>query len=876
MPDSILAMLPDSLAGLPQDSLIALLPDSILSMLPDSLLLGQEPASPYGVNSSITTTINYTAEDSIVTDVVHQKVYLYGNAKIDYGTIKLEAEHIIIDYVDKTLTADYVLDSAGNKVGLPIFADGPESYSTNHIKYNFDTKKAYIRGIITQQGEAIMHGDTVKKNARDELFVKQAKYTTCNLADPHFHIESKKLKLIPNNKMISGPFRLHFNDIPTPLGLPFGMFPVPKKRASGVVFPTYGEQARRGFFLRDGGYFFAISDYINMQVTGEIYSKGGYGGEVTSTYMKRYAYSGNLSFTYGKFLSGEEADSIAANDFWIRWSHSPQSRGTGRFQASVNAGTSTYNSRYVLDVQRNTTANFASNISYSKSFSGTPFNMSISARHAQNLNTNVVDLTLPDFSLNMNRIYPFRGNSGSGDSWLKRLNLGWTFNLSNRVTNRLDGVQAEDGTDSIAPFNFETIGTLLQNAQNGATHSIPLSTSLSLFKYFTLTPSLQYNEVWYLEQLQYGNYDEELEDFTTDTIPGFTRANWYSLSLGLSSRLYGTFRFDNSKIQAIRHVLTTNITYSYSPDFSDPERYDYYQDVVTNASGTVQRLSRFDGFLSGGPPSGESQTLTLNLANTLEAKVTNEADSVKGFKKVMLIENFGLQGSYNFARDSFNLSDITMTMRTRLFNNKLNITLNGSLDPYLTVLDTIIFNEDGTQSVEQTRVDRLRINSGAGLGQITSARLNLSTNLNPKAFQGSKTGLPDRNQSQQEQQAREYIAANPDLFVDFNVPWNLRLNYNINYRKEGFEEATIVQALTFSGDVSLTDKWKVGFQSGYDFENKAFTQTSIDAFRDLHCWEMNFSWIPFGNLQSYSFTIRAKSSILQDLKLNRRRSWQDL
>lgn len=874
LPDSLLALLPDSLASLPLDSLIGLLPDSILSQLPDSLLQAAVPTSPYGDNNSITSTIKYSAKDSIITDVINQKVYLYGDAKIDYGTIKLEAEHIVIDYIDRTLTADYVLDSAGRKKGLPIFADGDEAYTTNHIKYNFDTKKAYIRGIVTQQGEAIMHGDTVKKNERDELFVKRARYTTCNLADPHFHIQASKLKLIPNNKMVAGPFRLYFNDVPTPLGLPFGMFPVPKKRASGVVFPTYGEQKNRGFFLKDGGYFFAINDYMNLQLTGEIYSKGGYGAQMSSNYIKRYKYNGNLSFSYNKFRSGQEQDSISSNDFWVRWSHSPQSRGSGRFQASVNAGTSSYNSRYVLDVQRNTTAQFTSNVSYSKSFTNTPFNMALSARHAQNINTNQVDLTLPDFSLNMNRIYPFRGKNGAGDTWYKKLNVGWTFNLSNRITNRLSGVKNEAGTDSIAAFNFETFPTLLENAQNGARHSIPISTSLRLFKYFTLSPNISYNEVWYLEKLNYNDWTEE-DGVVTDTIQGFTRANWYSMSASLNSRLYGTFNFNKGNIQAIRHVLNTNMSFSYNPDFADPEQFDYYQDVVTNGNGTVQRRSRYQGFLSGGPPSGESQTLGISLGNTLEMKVASKSDTATTSKKVMLIENFGLSTGYNFAADSFNVNNVNLTLRTRIFNNKVNINMTGTLDPYLYLLDTIIFNENGAETVRQTRVNTLRLNTGSGLGQFNSAGLNVSTNLNPQAFQGARTEIPDESMSPEEQAQREFIAANPNMFVDFNIPWNLRLNYTLRYSRTGFAQPTVAQSVTFNGDVSLTDKWKIGFQSGYDLEKKGFTNTSIDIYRDLHCWEMSFYWVPFGNLQSYQFTIRAKSSILQDLKLNRRRNWND-
>ncbi len=829
-----------------------------------------------GSNSDITTTINYSAEDSIITDVLSQKVFLYGDAKIDYGEIKLEAEQIEIDYVNNTLTAAYITDSTGRKVGLPIFTDGPEKYTTTNIRYNFKTKKAYITGIVTQQGEAFMHGDTVKKNDQNELFVKNAKYTTCNLEHPHFHIQSNKLKLIPKNKMISGPFKLHFSDIPTPLGLPFGMFPVPKRRASGILFPTYGEQRARGFFLRDGGYFFAISDYVNLEVRGEIYSKGGHGLSAGSNYKKRYAYSGQLDFRYNKFLTGEEEDSIATNDFWLKWSHTPESRGTSRFSASVNGGTSTYNRNNVLDVTRNVTANFNSNVSYSKSFSGTPFNMSLSARHNQNVATNQVDVTLPDLAFNMNRVYPFSGAGGTGSKWYERINIGWNFNLSNRVTNRTN-LTAADGTDSIAPFNFSTIGTLLENAQNGARHTVPLSTSISLFKYFTISPTINFTEYWYLQELTH-RYDEELDAIVADTINGFSRAGEYSIGAGLTTRLYGTVNFGaDSKVQAIRHVLTPTVNFSYRPDFSDPG-FGIYEEVTNPNTGEVTRVSKFDGpgFIFGDPSPGRSGTVGLTLANTVEMKVKPKSDTADVAKKVMLLENFSVQGSYNFAADSFNLSNFTLALRTRLFNRKLNVNLASTIDPYVYRLDTSFVNTTTEAvTVRQTRLDRYKWDAGQGLGQISSARLTLSTNLNPNSFERQAASLPDRDADPVRQGQIDYIRANPEQFVDFSIPWSFRASYNVSYSKTGFQEANIVQTLTFSGDVSLSEKWKVGFQSGYDFESKDLTQTSLNIARDLHCWELNFYWVPFGVLTSYNLTVQVKSSVLQDLKLNRRRAWTD-
>ncbi len=828
-------------------------------------------AAPKG---DIETTIVYSARDSILTDVQGQKVFLYGDASIKYGSISLDADYIEIDYATNTLSATYSEDSVGDKVGVPLFSDAGQEYETQNIQYNFNTKKAYITGVVSQQGDAFMHGERVKMNQQNELFIKSAKYTTCDLPDPHYHIEAGKIKVMPNDKIVTGPFSLRFNDVPTPLTLPFGMFPSQKTRASGIIFPTYGEQRARGFYLQNGGYFFALNDYMNLQVTGEIYSKGGWGVNVGSNYFRRYRYQGRLDFRYNKFISGREDDQNISNDFWIKWGHTPKTKGRSRTSASVNAGSSSFNQNNVLSVERNVTSTFASNVSFSTSFRDTPFNMSASLRHTQNISTNQVDLTLPNMSFNMNQIYPFKGKGGgTGRKWLDNMNLRYSMNSLNRITNRIGG-------DSIAPFNFETIPTLLENAKNGIKHVIPLQTSFNILKQFTFSPSLNFTELWYLEKLNY-TYNEEMQTIETDTIEGFNRVNWYRVGASMNTQIYGIYQFKGKWLQAIRHRMQPSIGVSFQPNFADP-KFGYYQDFQFNEQGDTRQRSRYQGFIYGSPPRGESASLSFSMQNNLEAKVKRKKDSTDAMTKMMLIENFSLNSSYNFAADSFQLSTINLGIRTKIFKKKFNINLSGVLDPYVYRLDTAFVSSNGRLNVQQRRIDKFTWENGDGLGQLSSVRFQTGLRLSPKFFNpnakesDSKEDRRDRDDlTEEEQQELDYIDANPNLYVDFSIPWKLNLNYSVNYRKMGFSESQIVQTLTFNGDFNVTPKTKIGFRSGYDFQRKKITQTSIDINRDLHCWELNFNWVPFGRFTSYNFSIRVKSSVLQDLQYNKRRQWSD-
>ena len=847
----------------------------------DSLEVGQDSLQSQLPESEIETTILYTSRDSTIMDVPNQIVKLYGEAKITYGTIELTAAEIEINYLTKIVSAKSATDSTGKVIGKPIFKDGEEMYETDNMQYNFESRKAKIDGVVTQQGEAVMQGEKVFKNQYDELFIAHAKYTTCNLADPHFHIESSKLKVVPGKKVISGPFHIKVKDIPTPIGFGFGMFPVPKTKTSGIVVPTWGEEKRRGFFLKNGGYYFALSDYIDLTVLGDVYSKGSWGLNAATSYNKRYAYTGQFNAKYNNQTGLNEGDSAQINDFWINWSHSPQTKGTARFSASVNAGTSTYNQNNPTADLRNTlNQDFNSSVSFSKTFKGTPFSMNASSRLQQNINTGLLNVLLPEMSLNMSRLYPFKFGSTTAKNLIQKISLSWNMNSTNRATNNRIGapgfpvVGYNPANDTIVPMSELGLAGLWDRAQNGMRHQIPISTSMNILKFITFSPSFNYSELWYLKELNY-QWIQEQAAVKVDTINKFSRAFQYSASGSFNTRIYGTLNFKGEKIQAIRHVMIPSFSMSYSPDFSG-EKYGYYQEVQIDTLGNTRRLSKYQGFVYGTPSAGQNASASFSLSNNLEMKVKSKNDTTGKAQKIVLLDNFSVNTSYNFLADSFNLSTIRIAARTKIFNKKLDISFNSTLDPYIYQLDSIYFTSNGDRRVAQRKRNIYAWDVGEGFGQLTQATLAIGMSLNPKARDKQNQAEEELGPLSAEEEVQlQFIRNNPELYVDFNIPWNLRFNYNVNYRKIGYVEAEIIQALTFNGSITFTEKWNMSFNSGFDFQKMEFTQTNFNISRDLHCWQLNFNWVPFGRYQSYFLTINAKSSLLQDLKINKQRSWFD-
>ncbi|MCU0444649.1 MAG: LPS-assembly protein LptD [Microscillaceae bacterium] len=861
------------------------------------------------------TTIEYTAKDSIITDALTEEIYLYGDAEVNYGDIKLKAAQIYINQREQEVTARGLRDSTGRLRGRPVFTQGSDNYESDSMRYNFKSEKAVVSGIDTKQGDGFVHGDKSKRGANGEMYAGGGRYTTCNLSHPHWYIKAGKIKMIPEKQVVSGPFNLVIADVPTPLGFFLGIFPVTQTKRSGIIVPTYGEVQDRGFYLRNGGYYWAINENMAAEFLGEIYTNGSWGFNTNYSYLKRYRFSGSAAIQYNRRIVGDGETRQVFNDFWIRWSHSPQPRGRSSFSANVNFGSSRFNQRNSFDPNRQLSSNFNSAITYSTSFNvgSSMVTLSLNARQDQNAQTNVMNVTLPEFNLGVNRIYPFKVLGNKIPNALKQINISYRatglVRFSNQarttaglpftrivnlppapeptpVVNPVTGqILQGAGTVVVAPldFNLDNFSEIAKNAQIGVVHNIPISTTLKIFRYFSLNPSFNYQETWYPKRLDY-TYIESARGVRVDTVQGFSRVYTYSASAGLTTNIFGTFLFDKKRkgkyLQAIRHTIRPTIGWSYAPDLS-ADRYGFFRTLQVDSTGRIQSVQRFLGFEPGASVStNQAGVINFSIQNIFEAKVKPKGDTSQP-KKITLLDNVSFNGNYNLVQDSLKLSNISITARTRLFD-MIDFNFGGNLEPYLRVPDN--------QNPQGRLVDRLAIAEGKGIGQLNNFNVALSMDLTPKTFkkatqgkvndalnQRGNMGAPDakRGLGNEEKRQLQNMQANPNDYVDFEIPWTLRLNYNLIYNKLGFSPSQIVQVINFNGDVSLTKTWKFGFSSGYDISNKRISFTNFDIYKDLHCWEMRFTINPFGTFQSWSFDINVKSSLLQDLKLSRRRTFYD-
>ncbi len=852
--------------------------DSLHATGKDSLAVKTDTVKQVKKKGAIETTITYSARDSINSSLDKKIVRLYGDAKIRYGMISLDADEIEIDYETSTITAHGGTDSLGQIHGYPVFVNGNEKYETRDIEYNFKNKQARISNVVTKQGESILHGKAVFKNEKNELFSISNGYTTCDLAHPHYRIVSTKAKAIPGDKMVSGPFYMEFNDVPTPLGFLFGIFPSQRKSSSGIIVPAYGEERNRGFFLRGGGYFFDFSDYVKAEVKTDFYSKGSSALYINTNYRKRYKYSGLINFSYTNNVTGDQIENQQrTKDFRLAWSHSPQTKGTGRFSASVNAATATYNQNNYIpggiptnsttSSFNNSSAKLSSNVSYSKTFPGTPFSLGVNLRINEDLQTKQVDVPFPDMNFNVNNLYPFK--KVRNNMFLQNISTRMTMTATNQLTNNLGRIGHDPTRDSIAPFNFQNIPEFFKNAKKGVRINVPLQTSVRVLKFFTISPSVNLIETLYLQKLTWGIDASGKNIVVKDTIQGFNAITNYTGAVGLTTRIYGTKIFGKThRIQAIRHVINPSIGMSFQPDFGAPQ-YNYWQrfDMI-DSKGTRQTVykSRHDGFIYGSSAQGRSSAMSFGINNSIEMKVKGKTDTIA--KKIPLFNTLSISGGYNFAALAYKMSNLNVSANTNVLNSKVNVSFSGTIDPYQYIIDSV--SESGT-IYETKRDGHYTLRNG-----FNTANLAFSTNLNPKG-QSKDTQTRDRIAKSNAPDAdKQFFMNHPEAYVDFTIPWNLRFSYNASYSKTGHQKSSITQTMRFSGDVSLSTKWKVEFNSGYDFQSQQLTQSSIALRRDLHCWQMSLNWIPFGKYQSYSFSIGIKSSMLRDLKLDRTRSFFDI
>jgi hypothetical protein len=845
-----------------------------LQSLPDTSINNREEADSIAVKDSIQSDstkpdsvkkqtssnaleypVYYHATDSNVIYLQKSLIFLYKDAEINYDDIQVNAGFIRVDLDENELLAYGMADSTGSTIGKPVFKQGDESFKADTIRYNFKSKRGIIKEVTTEFDGSFMHGSRTKRQADKSIHMINGKFTTCDLEHPHFYFNISKAKVIPDDKIVAGPSYLVLEDIPTPVGIPFGFFPNTKGANSGVVIPEYGEEQNRGFFLRNGGYYWALNDYLDLLLTGGIYSKGSWEARAATHYKIRYKMSGNLSFHYNKNVLGYKGleDYQTNRMYKFKWHHKqdPKAHPSMNFSANVDMSSSAYDNYNTYSAQNRLKNTKQSSINFSKFWPGTPFSLNMSFLHSQNSRDSSVTLTLPQMSFNMSRIYPLKRKDATGrPKFYEKIGITYSMASLNRVTAH---------EDSIFESRFDDF-------TNGIKHSVPVSTSMKLFKHLTLSPNFNFTDRMYFEETR-RYYDDSLFNETnstyggvvTEEVPGFVNAWDYRAGASLSAKIYGMFEFRSERIKALRHVLTPNVSYSYFPDFSK-EKYGFYEDFIsdiryneyTGQYDTVRgTYSRFEGGVYGSPPSGGAGSVSFSLSNKLDMKVASPNDTAKKERKITLLESLNFRTNYNIMADSLNWSPLTMTGRTRV--GEFNINFSSTFDPYAYMVDS-----NGSAK----RINEMQINREGELFRITRASLNLGV-----GFSASKD-------KENNQQAQNFLYGYPHSYVDFSIPWNVNFAYTLNYNKP-YDEKQLTQTVNVRGDVSVTKKWKVSFNTGYDFVNQKISYTHVEIHRDLHCWEMSLAFVPFGNNTYYSFQINVKSAMLQDLKLHKRQSFWD-
>jgi lipopolysaccharide assembly outer membrane protein LptD (OstA) len=862
------------------DSVSVNINEAINNQKKDSTLVisekGQEAVKVDSVKPKpefLTAVVTYKAKDYTSFNRKEQRLYLYNEAEIYYEDMEIQAGIIVIDYSKNEVYAGRIRDSLGNYTQHPVFKQGNNLVEPDSIRFNIDTEKALIFNSRTEQAGGFFDSEISKKENDSVYFVRNAKYTTsANRDDPEYYFLLRKAKVVPNEKVATGLTNMFIYDVPTPIGLPFAYFPLTQKQTSGVIFPSFGEQNDRGYFLQNGGYYFALSDYLDLAVLGDYYTNGSYGLRFESAYKVRYRFGGNVGFRYENLISSERGfpDYSKSSIYNIRWSHiqDPKANPSSRFSASVNLGSSTYYRSTINQVNAPSFLNntLASSISYSKTFAGEPsVNFSATATHSQNTNTEVINMTLPAIQASVSRIFPFASDGGTKKGVIENINFQYNFRAENRIIT----------TDS-SFFKKE----MWDEAKNGIKHSIPVSTNFKLFKYFSLSAGANYDENWSFKTIR-KSFDTELNEIVTTDVNGFDTYRTYNFSTSLGTTVYCMFNFEkegqDKKIKAIRHVVRPSISYNINPAFDK-----YYDTVeVVSADGDVVEdveYTRFENSIFGVPNKNYSSSLGLNLSNNFEAKVRDKDSTATEAKKIILLNNLNFSTSYNFAGDSLQWSPLRVTGGTQILDNKMAINFGATLDPY-------------TLDNNNRKTNTFNIDNGGSLFRLTSANLTMNYTLNSDTFSGideSRTNSREENlrsggraddlfgvaqdfADQSLNNNNQKDEEEPSALYNYKIPWSLRLAYAVNYSNSARENDISSHSLMFSGDIEFSPRWTVGASSGYDLKNKGFTYTQLRFERDLLSWRMNFSWVPFSSRSSWNFFIGIKSSVLKDIKYDKQK-----
>lgn len=830
---------------MPQDSI----PDA------DSLKQKKTIISPEAIEYDV----NYSSKDSMLFDMTTGMMYLYGTADLTGEDMNLKSEYIEVNTKENYLYAKGREDSLGNITGIPEIKDGQDHFKAKSLKYNFNTKKGIIFDVVTEYSQGYIHGERTKRHPNSEIHILDGKYTTCDLDHPHFYVKLTKAKVIPGKQVIAGPMYFVIADIPLKLlGLPFGYIPSQKKNTSGFILPQYGEEQKRGFFLRDGGYFWAINDYMNTALTFDVYSQGSWGLSWKSNFKKRYKYSGNLNVKYNVNRFGERVlpEFSETKTFWVQGSFTqdPKANPNSKIGVSLNFGSSQHNSFEARDIEQLTDNTKSSNVSYRYKRPGSIFNLTANAGLTQNTKTNSVNLEMPSLSLNMDRQFPFQGLSKSGKSrWYDKISVGFSSQMKNKLTT----------VDSLL-FEQES----LYKMENGLKYSVPVSASYTVFSFFNFAPSISYTGRLYSDYIEKrlvympDDRDSLQQRVVQDTISGIRHPFDFSLSAPVSTKLYGMVNFKKGPVKALRHVVSPSVSFSYRPDFSE-DFWGYYG-KYTGGDSTL--YSYYSEGIYGSPSRGKSGNINLRLGNNLEMKVRNRKDTADGTKKFAILKRFDLSAGYNIAADSMNWSNLRLTGNTQLFKS-INVNFGASFDPYA---------RDSTGR----SVNEFEWNKNQKLLRLVNANLSATGSLKPEVFSSGEEDKEEKNApafGPSGFRPYDYV----DIpYADFSVPWSLNLTYRINVNNR-FSSATQEYSVDFSQTVNLngsftfTDKWSVSARGDYDITARKFVYSSLSISRDLHCWAMEMTLVPFGQLKSYMFRIYVKSSVFDGIEYKKEKSRYD-
>lgn len=799
--------------------------------------------------------VNAEATDSAVLNMKQKIFYLYGDAKITYEDMTLNAGEVTYHQETNTVTAAPSHDTAANEKKLPEFTQGQEKFTYDTLQYNFKSKRAIVRNARSQYGEGYVYSRQVKRNPDQSIYGWQSVYTTCSLDEPHFGIRARRIKIIPNRVIASGAANFVIQQVPTPVYLPFGLFPINARQKSGFVLPTYTLEEARGIGLVNGGYYFYVSDHVDALFQTNIFTKGSYSVSGVSTYATRYKFNGGLSVSYANNKTGEsyEPGSTQQKDFRINWRHAtdPKARPGVNFSASVDMGTNSYYSNNSYNANQILANNYLSTISFSKNWTGKPYSFSATASYNQNTATNQANLRLPEINFYYAQFNPFQSNKRIGvPKWYEKITASYNFSAINETT-------FIDSSFSFGKISFSDF-------RNGFKHSIPISASYNVLRYINLSFSTPYTEYWFTNRnyRYYNVFDDKID---TVSNRGFFTARDFNASVNMSTRIYGQKMFrKGSKIMGIRHVLTPNVGFSYVPDFA-ARPFRYYYQTQLDGNNTPVYLSPYEGAVIGTPGFNQygnfASNINFGINNNLQIKTRSKKDTTGAGKNITLIDGFSITSAYNIAADSFNWQPVNMDFRTTI-TDKVSISANAIFDPY------DYDYKNGRRSTKTT------YENGRGIARFTGANVSLQSSLRSTS-KPPKSSVVNTDEYQQLMQRGGY-----NDYVDFNVPWNISISYTLGVQKtpSAYREADtliIRQNTMFGGDVNITSRWKLAISSGYDFTTKQLQFTSIDIYRDLHCFEMHLQTFPFGPRKSYNFTLNAKASVLQDLRLLRRRDYRD-